>query len=336
MFGFIRSISLTAQIMVPVYGLVFFATAWFLPGAMKPAEVIGNGLYYQPADGWLYGLWAGMARLPFWMQVLPAYLTALVSAILLVRNDLDNLLMGRRSFAIAFVFFTLLGSQGHFFVFHPAFIAGIFLILSQRFLLYLYKSEADFSLVFLAGFCWSVAILLYPPVLVLIPALIFGVLLMISTTWRHWTVLFLGLALPFLIISSIFALTGQLSYQVDSFSSWFGIRTQLLPDFLVREPFLAAWFGLLLFWIVLASVRYRNPRIQSRQFLFSGFIFFLILTGATLVLKSVSVEVLWLLILPVSYLMSYWLLEARKGWVRDLFFLSILASFVFFRIRALF
>jgi hypothetical protein len=33
--------------------------------------------------------------------------------------------------------------------------------------------------------------------------------------------------------------------------------------------------------------------------------------------------------------MTFWALEVRKGWVRDLFFITLLLSFAFFRVKGL-
>ncbi len=335
MFGFIRSISLSVQVMIPVIGLILFGVAFVLPGSMAPADPFGNGLYLLPKEGWLYSFWMGIDRWPLWAQILPSYFTALLTALLLVSNDQKNLLIGRRSYAMAFVFLFILASSGHYFLFHPAFLAGMMMVFSQRFLLDLYKHETDYSVVFLVGFTWGVAVLLYPPVLVITPAILFGLLLMVSTSWRHWAVVIMGIAIPALLAGIFWYLIGDLDYQWDTFLSWFQIRNPGMPAFAGKEPFILAWLGIILVWTVIASLKYRNPKIQSRQLFQSNFLWFFCGALAAVFLETVTVEILWLMVIPLTYLMTFWLLELRRGWVRDLFFLSLLASFIFFRIRGL-
>ena len=84
MFGFIRSISFTVQIMVPVVGLILFGVAWLLPGNLQPGDTYGNGFFYLPSEGWLYTLWQGMARMPLWSQMAVSCLTAIHTAGMLV------------------------------------------------------------------------------------------------------------------------------------------------------------------------------------------------------------------------------------------------------------
>jgi len=321
--------------MIPVLCLILFGVALFFPGNMQGGDILGNGLYYLPKDGWLYSKWLQMAHLPLWIQIAPSYLIALITALLLVGNDMKNLLMSRRTYAMAFVFLFLLCSGGHFFIFHPAFIAGLLMVLSHRYLLNLYKHESDFSIVFMIGFTWGAAILFYPPVILLTPAILFGLLVMVATGWRHWLVMLLGLAIPAVLAGACWYLLGDLDYEVQTFLSWFKLRHMIIPPILTKEPFIAAWFGLMLIWIVIASAKYRNPKIQSRQMFHTNFLQFLFTILGLALLDTVSVEFIWLLIIPLSYMMTFWALEVKKWWMRDLFFLSLLLSFAFFRFKGL-
>ena len=335
MFGFIRSISFTVQIMVPVVGLILFGVAWLLPGNLRPGDIYGNGFFYLPSDGWLYTLWQGMARMPLWSQMAVSCLTAILTAGMLVRTDMKNLLMGNRSYSIAFVFLFLVTSNGHSFLFHPAMFAGFFMVLSYRFLLELYREETDYSVVFAMGFSWGIAVMLYPPVGLLIPAILIGLLLMVTTDWRHWLVSLMGIAMPALLMAFVWFLMDDLGYEIAAFLSWFKFRHTILPVFISKEPFLAAWFGLILIWAVVASSKYRNPKIQSRQLFQTNFVLFVSILLLTVFLETVTAEVLWLLVIPVSYLMAFWALKVQKGWLRDLFFFSLLLCFAFFRVRGL-
>lgn len=332
MFGSVRSISFTAQVMIPILGLIFFGIAWVLPGNMQAGDVYGGGFYHLPDEGWLYPLWMQMARLPLWARILPSFLLSVITAALMVRTDMDNLLMGMRSYAIAFVFLFLLCSGGHFFLFHPAMLAGYFMVLSYRFLLDLYKDETGYSIVFAMGFSWGTAILLYPPVALLIPAILIGLLLMVTTNWRHWVVILMGLSVPALLVSIFWLLMGDLGYEANAFFSWFDIRQSFLPGFISMEPVMAAWLGLIMIWAIVASVKYRNPKIQSRQLFQANFILFVSMLLIALFLESVSAEILWLLTIPLSYMMTFWVLKVERGWVRDLFFFSLLLSFALYRI----
>jgi hypothetical protein len=335
MFGFIRSISFTVQAMIPILGLILFGIAWFLPGTMSQGTVYGNGLYFLPKEGWLYTFWLQVGSFPLWVQIVPSYLTAIITGVLIAGNDMKNLLVGRRSYAMAIVFLFLVTSGGHFSLFHPAFLAGLLIVLSQRFLLDVYKRETEYSIVFMVGFTWGVAILLYPPVILLTPAILVGLLFMVATGWRHWVVIFLGIAVPLVLVGSFWFLLGDLHYEIDTFLSWFKIRKTFIPAFFQKEPFIAAWFGLILIWIVIASIGYRNPKIQSRQLFQSNFLMFVFVLLITIFLETVSVEFIWLLMIPTTYIITFWVLDVKREWMRDLFFFTLLLAFTFFRIREL-
>ncbi len=335
MFGFIRSISFTTQVFIPLLGLILFSIAWFLPGNLLSSTIYGNGFFYQPVDGWMYPLWGTMVRLPLWAQVVPAFLIAVFTSALLVQTDMKNLLMGTRSYAIGYVFLFLLVSGGHFFLFHPAILAAYFMALSIRFLLELYKDENAYPIVFAMGFSWGVAILLYPPVSLLSAGLFVGLLLMVSTGWRHWIACLMGIAVPAILTGFFWFLMGDLAYEVRTFFVWFEFRPTLIPALIAKDPFIAAWLGIILIWSVVASVKYRNPKIQSRQLFQTNFILFVSMLIMIFFMQTVSVEILWLFAIPVSFMMTFWSLKVERGWKRDLFFLSLLICFAFFRIRSL-
>lgn len=335
MFQFIRSSSFTAQAMVPVLGGLLFAAGWFLPGSLISTSEYGGGFYFIPADGWFYSQWTLLAKLPLWAQIAPTALLAILTAWWLIRLDMQNLLLGRRSYGAGYVFLFLIVSQGHLFLFHPAYLSGFLMLIGTGYLISLFKQETVYELVFGFSFTWGTAVLIYPPAAVTIPVIIIGLAVMVTATWRHWAVSLMGLTLPALVCSAIFYLTGDLDYQVTSFLSWFRIRTTWIPPFLSKEILIAAWFGILVLWFVIASIGYRNPKVLSRQLFLVNSIHFLLALGMMVLLETVSVEAFWLMLIPLTYYYTFWASEVRRNWVRDLFFLTLTGSFVFFRIRGL-
>jgi len=335
MFQFIRSSSFTAQAMVPVTGVLLFAAGFLFPGSLTSGPVYGSGFYYLPADGWLYSHWSQLAKLPLWVQILPTFILAVMTAWWLIRQDMKNLLMGRRSYGIGYVFMFLLVSQGHLFLFHPAFLSAFLMLLGTGYLITMFKQETMYELVFGFSFTWGTAVLIYPPAAMLVPVIIIGLAVMVSATWRHWTVALMGLILPASVCSAVFYLTGDLDYQITSFFTWFRIRTALIPPFLNKEILIAAWFGILVVWMIVASVGYRNPKVLSRQLFMVNFFHFMLVIVMVALLDTVGVEAFWLMLVPLTYFITFWALEVRRNWVRDLFFFSLTASFVFFRIRGL-
>jgi hypothetical protein len=82
-------------------------------------------------------------------------------------------------------------------------------------------------------------------------------------------------------------------------------------------------------------MKYRNPKIQSRQLFQSNFLLFVSILLVAVFLKTVSLEILWLLVIPLSYLVTFWALRVQRAWMRELFFVTLLLAFAFFRIRNL-
>lgn len=334
MFRFIKSISLSVQFLIPLFAVLVFVPEFFLshqPGTLVPEP----GQFYHPTEGLLYGLWARFLTTPNWIHQIVNCLIVIGCTVILLKNDQRHLLMGQRSFAIGFVFIFLVGSTGQLSFFHPAFLAGLFLLLAYGFMLDHYKTEDAYYYAFGAGFCLGVGTLLYPPLALTLPVVGIGIALLVSATWRHWAVLVWGMIIPLGIAAIVLMLTGNLAYEADSFLTWFAFSPSIPPAFIRGQPFLAGWFGLILIWIIMASIRYRNPRIQSRQLFMVNFILFLLFILMALFMRSVSSEIILLMIIPVTFLITYWSLNVKRGWVRDLFFLSMMGSWIFFRLQDL-
>jgi hypothetical protein len=321
MFRFIKSISLASQILVPVIALILFIPVPFLTHEARIAV---------PPDGMHNEIGLLINRLPGWTSALIAFLLTLFGALRLNGGDLKHLLTGRRSYAIAFVFIFLIASSGQAFYFHQAFLAGIAMLVGHKYLLDLYKSEASFPLIFSLAFSWGLAGLIYPPVFFILPATIVGMVLMGSNTLRHFLVFLAGLITPTGMLLAVWYLTGNLGYELNSLTYWLSFRSDPLPGFIRDNWLVFGWFMLLFIWIFIASAGYRNPRVQSRRLFQANFVQFILTLAVALLVAPVGLEIIWLLLIPVAYLLTFWLLEVDKGWKRDLFFLSLLASWLVF------
>ena len=321
MFRFIKSISLASQILVPVIALILFIPVPFLTHESRFA-VPPNGMHNE------IGLLIN--QLPGWASALIAFLLTLFGAVRLNDGDLKHLLMSRRSYAISFVFIFLTASSGQAFYFHQAFLAGIAILVGNKYMLDLYKSETTFPLIFSLAFSWGLAGLIYPPVFFILPATIVGMVLMGSNTLRHFLVFLAGLVTPAGMLLAVWFLTGNLGYELNSLTYWFSFRLNPLPGFIRDNWLISAWLALIFIWIVIASAGYRNPRVQSRRLFQANFLQFILTLAVALLVVPVGPEIIWLLLIPVTYLFTFWVLEVEKGWKRDLFFISLLISWLVF------
>ncbi|NLO69011.1 MAG: hypothetical protein GX098_10670 [Bacteroidales bacterium] len=321
MFRFIKSISLVVQILVPVIALIFFLPVPFL--SLEPPYAI-------PQDGIHHDIGQVISRLPHWAPVLASLLVTLAAALMLNTSDRKHVLTGRRSYAIAFVFIFLIASSGQAFFFHPAFLAGLLILNGNRYLLEQYKTESSYPLVFSQAFNWSLAGVIYPPVFFILPAVVIGMVLMGSATLRHFLVLLAGLITPIILVLAIWFLTGQLDYEMASIQEWFALRIDFIPNFLRSNWLILGWLLLILVCIIIASVGYRNPRVQSRRLFQVNFIQFILTLGIPFFVPLVGPEIIRILLVPGTYFLTFWLLEVDREWKRNLFFIMMLASWLTF------
>ncbi|MCD6333449.1 MAG: hypothetical protein J7L89_09265 [Bacteroidales bacterium] len=324
MFAFVKSPRIGAQVMIPVIGLLLFMPAFFHQSLPDPLVHTG--------EGFLYSLWKELIDGPLWIQIAATLLTALLTVLLLIVIDARHRVIEDQSFAVPWVFIFVITSSGQFFRLHPAYPAALFLLLSYHYALELYESRKPQFAVFNMVLMYGISVLIYPPLLWLIPlVLLAGMMMSTEGRFRIWIFL-AGMAAPFLFALATFYLTGGGKYVFQDFFRWFEFRHTWPPVWITVRPRFWIWLAIMTGWILWGSLHFRSQKNLSRQFFLLLFVQFLICTAAMIMMETVGTEMIWIIVLPVSFLMANWIQRARSGWFRDLFFLFLLGFWIFFNL----
>ena len=321
MFGFVRSPLATIQVLIPVIGLILF-----IPGFANLQLPVP---YQHTGEGWFYLQWKAMLEWPIFVQVGIGLMCLAVLTILLVNLDQRFQLSGGRTFILSFVILFLASSNGHLFRYHPAMLAACFLSLSYYYLVVLYKTSQPGFTLFNMAFSYGMAVLIYPPLIIVIPAMMLGMLLNVTPVWNNWTLLITGFSAPFLLVWIVFHTLLHQTYVANGFFRWFEIRKEWPAEVVNLSPILILWIAGFILFILIASSSYRNLKNISRQFYLVLVVQFALSLIAALLFQTVSFEIFWIWIIPASFLFTLWIYKMRKGFGRELFFLFFSGLWVY-------
>lgn len=255
-----------------------------------------------------------------------AYITITISGFYLVKIGINNLIISRRSQFSALFLISISSFSFQQELFHGAGIAAVFLLIaldriigsidkwgrSYRFLdaglLLAFGSLFYFNMIFLFPFFWVAQLLLRP------------------ISWREISYSCIGLAIPF-----IYLFAG--SYVFDK--SIPDTITHLMEWIMLRKAISLGWplltgIGIYSVTLILGSLfamkKFAATKIQSRKLYQLFFFLFLNLILIALLVPSTGIEILYLLAIPSSVLLSIYFTDCRTSFLNDMLFLLLLTA----------
>lgn len=276
----------------------------------------------------LYGLMKSMINNSHNLGVILSFLMASLMAFLMVNFNTTVFFIHERTFLPA-LFYVLFGG---FFPDHqlmnPVLPASVFLILAIRRIMDGYHKTGTAYNYFDAGILISTGSLFYANLIWFGLLVIIGIALLRTGNMKEIVISILGLLAPFLITFGFYYVIGK-----DV-----GALMKLLGDNLFTKapyyPFPALTIVALVFSGALLVVsifhvmnHMNNKKIQARKtfslliwtFLIAGIIYF--------ALPSVSIEIVWLASIPVSYFLTHYFVFVKKKLVPEIVF-SVLLVFI--------
>jgi len=163
-----------------------------------------------------------------------------------------------------------------------------------------------FNMIFLIPFLWLAQFLLRP------------------ASWREILYTLLGLCLPLLyLISGYFIFDRSFGQLTDQILSWITLRKTITPGW----PFLAGigfYLVMMLIGTVFALRKFAATKIQSRKLYQLLFFLFINLILIILLVPSTGVEIMFLLAIPSSVLLSIYFTECRYSIINNLILFILL------------
>jgi len=302
-------------------GMVFWLKAVVVPEAVNfPFDTHSLPFYHWTGE-FLYDL-------PI-LSVIAGFLLSLILGSLLVRLNTTYFFINQRTYLPALFF--ILGSS--IFVslqrVNPVLLASLFLMVAIDRMFGTYKNSKTSFQYFDAGILIGLGSLFYVNLIFYLPVLWIGMVILRPFVWREWLVTIFGFTTPLALTIAIhYLIQGEIMSLISNFMEnltepyhFGGFNHSHLLSF--------SFLGLMILVCSLYMIRaYSGKKISSRKYLKIMLWIFIITLIIYFFAPSASVELIFILFIPLSYLFTNFFISIRSPWLCDILFVLFLASIV--------
>ncbi len=213
---------------------------------------------------------------------------------------------------------------------HPVYPASLFLIIAIDKVFGSYDKETFHSNAFDAGIFVAISSLFYLNMIFFFPSIWFGfIILKQKVNWREYVLSTLGFVFPWIGAYLYYLITNQ----SDEF--FLTLERNLVSDqvFLSKGLPIQIFMGYLFFLTLLGSffllAQYDEKKISSRRYFKVFFWIFLISVGLIAASPAVSHEIMIILAIPLTYLISNYLMFLKRQFWGEVFMYVLIAGVIF-------
>ncbi|MDD2304195.1 MAG: DUF6427 family protein [Prolixibacteraceae bacterium] len=213
---------------------------------------------------------------------------------------------------------------------HPVYPAALFLILTVDRIFNAYDKEVIHSNAFEAGIFLAIGSLFYLNLAFFFPFLWIGFLIIKpKVNWREYILSTLGFILPWLAALAYYAGTGQSEDLIGVLKE----NISSHQSFLVANLPIQIYLGFLGFLTILASFlilsQYDGKKISSRKYFKAFFWIFLMSCILTIANPAVSQDIIILLAIPLTYLISNYLIYMKRPIWGEIYLSILIAGVIY-------
>ena len=265
------------------------------------------------------------------------YILVLIQAFLLVQFNKKYILINYRTYLPAFFYVVISSSFVQLHRLNPVIIGTIFIFVAINFIFSTYRTEYALNKLYLAGFFISIASLIWGPLAIFILIILISLSILRPFIGREWIVGILGFLTPFLFVFVyyfVFLEENELVRLIDHFISNFS----LIKIFYSLHFSYYIFYGFVVFIITIASynivINYQKKKIKTRKYFEINWWLFFISLGLFLIFKNVTYEIIYLMSIPISFLLTDYFYATKKSWYLNGILLILIGSLVYIQIIA--
>jgi hypothetical protein len=254
-----------------------------------------------------------------------ALMFVILLAFLILKLNIQYAFIRVRTFLPPSLFILITSGMHDLHAMHPVYPAAIFLILAIDRIFDTYDKDVIHSNAFDSGIFLAIGSLFYMNLVFFFPLLWIGFLILKpKVNWREYVLSTLGFILPWLVAVTFYLATGRSEELIQTLQSNITFHQIFLRDNLPIQ----IYSGFLIVLTLLGSVsllsQFDGKKISSRRFFKTLFWIFLISVVLTIANRAVSQEIIILLAIPLSYLISnYMIFMKRPFWGEFLLYLLV-------------
>ena len=252
-----------------------------------------------------------------------ALLFTILLAFLISKLNVQYTFIRIRTILPPSLFILITGGMTNLHSMHPVYPAALFLVLSIDRIFNAYDKEIIHSNAFDAGAFMAIGSLFYLNLAFFFPLVWFGfIILKPKVNWREYILSTIGFVLPWLAALAYYSIAGKQEELIQTIQSNFTSHPMFLRENLSTQIYVGYLFLLTLLGSIFLLSQYDDKRISSRKYFKIFFWIFLITIVLIAFNHVVSDEIIILLALPLTYLISnYFIFMKRQVWGEVLVYL---------------
>ncbi len=256
-------------------------------------------------------------------------LTILLSFLILKLN-VQYSFIKVRTFLPSSLFILITSGMNDFHAMHPVYPAALFLILTIDRMFDTHDKESIHSNAFDSGIFLAIGSLFYLHLVFFFPFLWIGfIILKPNVNWREYILTTLGFLLPWLAVIAFYAGTNR----TDEFIQTLQSNITFHQDFLRHNLPNQIYIGYLILLTAIGSIfligQYDGKKISSRRYFKAFFWIFLISITMIVADQSVSQEIVMILAIPLTYLISNYLIFMKRQIWGEVFLYILTAGVIY-------
>ena len=326
-----RSFQPVIIILIPLMGILI----WMQSFSGVPQRVFFFDIQQQP----LFALFYNLLENQSFLSSLTTFVFVLIGGFLLVRLNTIYIFIPDRTYMPALFFLLIAGSYIPLQRLNPSVFGVIFLLLALDKIFQGYRREGLIYNSFEAAFLIAIGSMFYTGLFFLLPLVWIGLAFFRPGYWKEWFFSIIGFVLPYLFLFSWYYLTGKsITGYLESLANIF---TSDADNTAIRFHY-AAFYTYTGILVLLSSAHIVGvlplKKILARRSYIIFFWNFALGTVSFLLLPALSYEMLPLIAVPVSLLLSHYFMETRSKLAGEIlliffFLLVILIQVMELRLR---
>ena len=303
------------------------ATALWIRSFMNPVSYSfysgeDSMLLYQPINSVL-------SNNPLASHIFALIFTILI-AFLILKLNVQYAFIRAKTFLPSSLFIIITSGIPDIHAMHPVYPAALFLILTVDRIFSSFEKEVIHSNAFDSGIFLSIGSLFYVNLVFFFPILWIGfVVVKPQVNWREYILTTLGFVLPWLAALAYYLISGRTDELLHTFET--NITSHQI--FLREGLSIQIYIGYLVLLTILGSIfllsQYDGKKISSRKFFKAFFWIFLISCILIIANPAVSQEIIMILSIPLTYLISNYLVFMKRQIWGEIFLYILTAGVIY-------
>ena len=306
----LKSNTLFSTLLIPLIAVCFWMHSLKFPHALDLNAANGAMPLY-------YFFYRTFKELDFW-QVFITFCVVIFNSFFIAQLGSSFLFLKKRSYLPGIIYLITVSSLPVLHALLPVHLATVFVLISIYFIFDTYHKKVEITYTFNASFFLAIASLFYLPVVVLFPLVWISIfVLQKDDNWRLLAVPVLGFGAPWLFM-------WVYSFLTDTYSTlWKELISMLWTrhnEYLL-EPYFLLLSGVVALLAILGSISvlslYHRMKVSARKYFVICYWILGIVVVSALGLVTISVEIVAISTIPISYFISHYLISDNRTKLKE-------------------